>query len=186
MGAGALNPDVAYRKARVAVARALELDSGLAEAHSMLGFLRFMSDFDWAGAEQEFKRALELDPGSADTCDLYAQLCSALERHDEALALQERAHELDPLSQRTDIATTFLRMGRYSEALRAAEDGVAVDPHYARLQATLGWACLKMGMKERGVAALRKAASLSAEGLSFRPSWVRPWRQWARLQRQGR
>jgi serine/threonine-protein kinase len=167
VGAGAVNPDVAYRKARVAVAKALELDAGLGEAHSMLGFLRFMSDFDWIGAEQEFKRALELDPGSADTCDLYAQLCSALERYDETLSLQERARELDPLSQRTDITTTLLRCGRYEEALRAAEGGVEFDPHFARSQATLGWACLKLGMNERGVAALRKAVALAPEGTLF-------------------
>ena len=168
VGAGALTPDVAYQKARVAVARALELDNGLAEAHSTLAFLKFMCDFDWVGAEQEFQQALELDPGSADTYDLYAQLCMALERYEEALALQQRASELDPLAQRSDIATTFLRWGRYEDALRAAERGIEFDSQFARLQATLGWACLKLGMNERGLAALRQAIANSPEETLFK------------------
>jgi serine/threonine-protein kinase len=119
----------------------------------------FSYDFDWVGAEREFQRALELDPGSADTCDLYAQLCSALERYEEALALQERARQLDPLAQRSDIATTLLRSGRYEEALRTIEPMVELDPHYGRGHATLGWACLKLGMNDRGLAALRTAVA---------------------------
>ena len=77
-------------------------------------------DFDWAGAEEEFKLALELSPGAADIYDHYGWLCGALERYDEALALVRRAQELDPLTHRADVATTLLRAGRHEEALQAA------------------------------------------------------------------
>jgi len=166
-GAGAVRPEVAHRRARIAVARALELDNGLAEAHSMLAYLKFMWNFDWAGAETEFRRALDLDPNSADTCDFYGQLCLALERYDEAFALQERARALDPLAQRADVATTLLRLGRYEEALRTIEPIVEVDPNYARGQSTLAWACLKLGMTERGLVALRTAVALSPNETLF-------------------
>src|SRR5207249_2042293 len=64
--AGALRPDEAYARAKQAVAKALELDSGLGDARSVLANLKFRCDFDWTGAEREFKRALELNPSSAD------------------------------------------------------------------------------------------------------------------------
>src|SRR5207249_2280072 len=94
-------------------------------------------------AEQEFKRALELTPNSADTYDLYGRMCLALERNDEALAMERRAQELDPLAHRADVARALLRAGRYDEALQAATHAVELDPHYARAHATLGWARLQ-------------------------------------------
>ena len=161
LGAAAVKPDVAYQRAKVAVARALELDSGLADAHCMLALLKFMSDYDWVGAEREFKRALELDPGSAFTCDFYGQLCMALERYDEAFVLLERARELDPMVRGSDRATLLLRRERYEEARLVAATVIEFDPNFARGHATLGWACLKLGMNDRGVAELRKAVAIS-------------------------
>src|SRR5438093_93972 len=143
--AGALQPDEAYARARDASAKALALDSGLGEAHCMLAFIKAVCDFDWVGAEEEFKRALALTPNSADTYDLYGRMCLALERNDEALAMEQRAQELDPLAHRADVARALLRAGRYDEALQAATRATQLDPHYARPHATLGWASLKHG-----------------------------------------
>ena len=127
----------------------------------MLAFIKAVCDFDWAGAEAEFKRALELTPNSADTYDLYGRMCLALERNGEALAMERRAQELDPLAHRADVARALLRAGRNDEALEAATRAVELDPHYARGHATLGWAYLKKGIVERGVAELETAVSLS-------------------------
>ena len=159
--AGALQPDEAYARARDASAKALALDSGLGEAHCMLAFIKAVCDFDWVGAEEEFKRALALTPNSADTYDLYGRMCLALERNDEALAMEQRAQELDPLAHRADVARALLRAGRYDEALQAATRATELDPHYARAHATLGWAYLKKGITEQGVAELETAVSLS-------------------------
>jgi serine/threonine-protein kinase len=158
---GALAPDQAYRRARDASATALAIDNGLGEAHCMLAYLKAVCEFDWVGAEQEFKRALELTPSSADTYDLYGRLCLALERYDEALEMELRAQELDPLAHRADVARALLRAGRYDEALAEAARTIELDPHYARGHATLGWARLKKGMVEQGLAELEKAVSLS-------------------------
>jgi serine/threonine-protein kinase len=153
--------------ARRAVEQALALDSGLADAHCMLAQLRAVADFDWAGAEAEFKRALELGPSSADTYDLYGRMCATLGRFDEAIAMGARAHELDPLAHRSDLATTFLRAGRYEEALDHAIRGVEFDPHYDRGHATLGWALILNGRQDDGIAALQRAVAMSGNGSTW-------------------
>ena len=158
---GSLRPGEAYARARDASAKALALDLGLGEAHCMLAYITAVCDFNWVSAEQEFKRALELTPNSADTHDLYGRMCLALERNDEALAMERRAQELDPLAHRADVARALLRAGRYDEALQAATHAVELDPHYARGHATLGWAYLKKGIVKQGVAELEIAVSLS-------------------------
>src|SRR2546422_2212755 len=159
--AGAMRPDEAYARAKAASAKALALDPELGEAHCMLAFIKAVCDFDWVGAEQEFQRALELTPNNADTYDLYGRMCLALERSDDALAMERRAQELDPLAHRADVARALLRAGRDGEALAAATRARALDPHYARGHATLGWAYLKKGSGAPGLAELETAVSLS-------------------------
>ncbi|MGH7516885.1 MAG: protein kinase domain-containing protein [Gemmatimonadales bacterium] len=160
-GGGLLGPELAFQEARKAVTKALALDSGLGEAHSVLALLKCVHDFDWAGAEQEFKLALELSPGGADIYDHYGWLCSALERYEEALALVKRAQELDPLTHRADVASTLLRAGRYEEGLQSALRCFEFEPEYARGRSTLGWAYLKNGMPDEGLAQLEQAVRLA-------------------------
>jgi serine/threonine protein kinase/tetratricopeptide (TPR) repeat protein len=165
--AGALPPSEAYPRARATAAKALELDSGLAEAHAMLGFLRFVCDYDWAGAEQDLRRAIELNPNSGTAYDTLGLMLAAMERYDEAMEAQIRAHELDPLAHRLDRATTCLRAGRYSEALDIALRVNELDPHFALARATLGWAYLYTGSPEQGLAELRKAVALAPDSTMF-------------------
>jgi serine/threonine protein kinase/Flp pilus assembly protein TadD len=159
--AGLARPEESYRRGKEAALKALEIDSELGEAHCALGALRFVSDFDWTAAELEFKRALELTPGNADAYDLYGRLCSAQRRFDEAIAMQMRARELDPIAHRVDLATTLLRAGACDEALRWAQRTVEVDPHLARGHATVGWALVKKGLMDEGRVHLETAVSLS-------------------------
>jgi tetratricopeptide (TPR) repeat protein len=165
--AGALPPEQAYPRARTAVAKALELDSELAEAHAMLGFLRYVCDYDWVGAEKELRWAIELNPNSGAAYDNLGLMLAAMERYDEALEVQLRAHELDPLAYRLDPATTFLRAGRYSEALEIAIRVTQIDPHSALARATLGWAYLYNGSAEQGLAELEKAVALAPDSTMF-------------------
>jgi serine/threonine-protein kinase len=166
-GGGGLKEAKAYREAMEAVTSALALDSGLGEAHSVLALLKCVHDYDWVGAEQEFKLALELSPGAADIYDHYGWLCYALERYDEALVLVQRAQELDPARHRADLATTFLRAGRFEEALEAALHCVDFEPELARGRATLGWAYLKNGLPDEGLAQLEKAVALAPDNALF-------------------
>jgi eukaryotic-like serine/threonine-protein kinase len=158
---GAVRPDDAYRRARSALDQALELDSDLGEAHCGLAHVMFLSEFDWDGAELEFKRALELTPNSADSYDLYGRLCSALERYDEAIVLQTRAQELDPLAHRVDVATAYLRASRYDEALQFALRAVEFDPRYSRAHATVAWCLALMGRLDEALVRMRTAVSMS-------------------------
>jgi serine/threonine-protein kinase len=159
-GGGTMREEEAFQEARDAVTKALVLDNGLGEAHSVLALLKCTHDFDWAGSEREFKLALELSPGSADIYDHYGWLCSALERYEEALPLVKKAQELDPLAHRADFATTLIRAGRYQEALESALRCVEFEPEYARGRSTLGWAYIKNGRPDEGLAELKQAVVL--------------------------
>jgi adenylate cyclase len=159
---GAWAPDVAYARATEAATRALRLDPLLGAAHCTMGHLKAVREFDWAGAEESFKRALDLSPSDAHTYNLYGRLCAGLTRYDEAIGLHARARELDPLVHRMDLVTAFLRAGRYDEAVAAAESGVELDPRHGRTRATLGWAYFLSGRQDDGLAQLEQAVSLSA------------------------
>jgi TolB-like protein/Tfp pilus assembly protein PilF len=158
---GGMAPAIAYQRATEAAANALRIDPELGAAHCTMGLLKTVCQFDWVGAEQAFKRALELCPSDADAHDLYGRLCAALERFDEAIALQRRAQELDPLAHRLDVVSTLLRAGRYDEALAGARNAVELDPGHDRGRATLGWALLLSGRRDEGIAELERAVSLA-------------------------
>jgi TolB-like protein/Tfp pilus assembly protein PilF len=160
-GSVAMPPDESLRRAREAVARALAIDGELGAAHCVDAYLKSTADFDWAGAERGFRRAIELDPGNADAYDLYGQMLGACERYDEALMVLKQAQELDPLAHRTDVATALLRAGRSGEALEVALAVVRSNPEYPRAHGILGWAYFKSGREEEGLAALRRAVDVA-------------------------
>ncbi len=158
---GSVHSGEAYLKSKAAALRALSIDSELGDAHCALAVATFVCDFDWASAEREFKRALELTPGSADTYDLYGRFCSSLQRFDEAIALTKRAQELDPLVHKIDLATAYLRAGAYDEAIPELRRAIERDPHNARAHATLAWAYVKQNRFTEGLTGLKTAVSLA-------------------------
>ncbi len=158
---GEMPPDEVFPLAKEAASRAIALDPDLAEAHCMLAYVSMVYEFDWAGAEAHFKRAIALDPNDANAYDLYGRLCSSLERHEEAIALQSRAQELDPIVNKTDVATAYLRAGRYDEAVDFAMRSVSVAPDDARSHFTLGWAYLGQGKRDEAFAEMEHAIKLS-------------------------
>ncbi len=160
---GALAPDEAFGRATGAATTALRLDPLLGAAHCIVGHLKAVRGLDWSGAEESFKRALELSPGDAHTYNLYGRLCAALERFDEAITLHRRARELDPLVHRMDLVTAPLRAGRYAEAIPDAEAAVEIDPAHDRTRATLGWAYFLSGRRNEGLVQLERAVSLSRQ-----------------------
>jgi serine/threonine-protein kinase len=165
---GLIDARTARRETTIAAAAAIGLDPNLGEAHTALGYMKFVLEFDYPGAEAEFRRAIELLPGDANAADLYGRLCAALGRFDEALVFQRRAHELDPLNHRTDVATTLIRAGRYREAEADVLRAVEFDPDNPRARATLGWAYIKQGRMEEGLAELEQAAKLGGDS----PQWL--------------
>jgi serine/threonine-protein kinase len=164
--AGTVAPDDAYARARSAVDSALQLDPDLGAAYITLGMLKAVREFDWAGAEGAFRRALELGPGDADAYDLYGRFLAGVARFDEAIAMLNRAGELDPLTHRIDLATTLLRAGRLDEGIARAEEAAEVSPG-DRASATLGWAYFLAGRHDEGLAELERAVAGSPENLMW-------------------
>jgi TolB-like protein/Flp pilus assembly protein TadD len=164
---GMIGADAARPRATAAVASALRLDPALSEAHTAAGYIKSLWEFDWSGAEAEFRMAIDLSPSNADAYDFYGRLCAAIGRFDEAVELVRRAQELDPLAHRTDLANALLRAGRYDEAVTEAVRAVEFETGNARAHATLGWAYLKQGRSAEGLRELERAVDLSPDTVQW-------------------
>jgi len=135
-----LPPDVAFPKARAAVNRALEIDDTLAEAHASLGHIKFLYDRDWASAEKEFQRAIELNPNYSWTYLLYAFDLLWTGRTDKALNTMKRARELDPLSLSINANLALILFGahQYGQAIEQCRKTLEMDPNFAMARYRLG------------------------------------------------
>lgn len=154
----ALHPHEVYPKARKAAARALELDDGLAEAHTSMGYLK-MNDYDWAGAEEEFQKSVELNPNYATTYHWYSSLLSAVGRNEEAVAAMEKARDLDPISLpiQTDLGLTYYFARQYDRAIEQYKRALDLDPGFTRAYISLSSALALMGKHDEALAEVQKA-----------------------------
>jgi TolB-like protein/DNA-binding winged helix-turn-helix (wHTH) protein/Flp pilus assembly protein TadD len=153
----------AIPKAKQAVQTALQLDDTLAEAHVALGRIKAYYDWDWAGAERELQRAIELSPNSAAAHGEYANYLVTLGRSDQALVEARQARELDPLSRVTHyyVAWALISARRYDEAIEECQH--VVDT-VSEAHDWIGRAYLGKGMHEDAVAEFEKRLSLSRDG----------------------
>jgi serine/threonine-protein kinase len=163
-GHAAIPPKEAFSKAMEAVHTALEIDQSLAEAHTSLGHLK-MHDFDWSGAEREYKRALELNPNYAYTHHLYAHFSALKGEHQEAIISMKHALELDPVSLGTitDLGVLLYYDRQYDEAIAQYQRTLDMDPGYVRAYITLSSAYGQKGMIDEAIAMARKALDLSKD-----------------------
>ena len=123
-----------YATSKALAQKALSLDPETPEAYAALGTVKRIYDWDWAGAEGDFRRAIELNPNYARAHVGYALLLSCLGRGDEALVEIKHAMEIDPLSQ--DVKSGYLTIlegrGEYAEALAQAQENVKFNKEYRR------------------------------------------------------
>jgi serine/threonine protein kinase/Tfp pilus assembly protein PilF len=127
---GHMPPKVANAQAEQATRKALQLDDQLAEAHAMMGALR-AGEFDWQGAELEFNRALELDPGSEDVLKWYDHYyLGPMKRVDEAVAAFLRALEVDPLSPflQSGLGYNYCLKREWNRAIEQCRNAIELDP----------------------------------------------------------
>jgi serine/threonine-protein kinase len=139
---------------------ALRLDDSLAEAHTALAFSMFAYDWNWAGAEQEFQRAIALNPNYAMAHQWYGQLQRCLGRKrwfDEV----NRAGELDPLSVLVIGSGWYLESGQYDLALELTRKKLELYPNAPSLYAALGRVYARKKMYQEAVASLEKSVALS-------------------------
>jgi serine/threonine protein kinase/Flp pilus assembly protein TadD len=151
---GYLPVEPSYREARAAAERALALDPNLAEAHAALGWIQTSYDWDWAGADASYKRALALEPANPAVIWRAASLAAALGRFDEAVALDRRAVELDPLavSAHMYLAEHAYWGGKLDEAVAAANKVVELNPQRPVVHSLLGQIHLAQGQPEQALA----------------------------------
>jgi serine/threonine protein kinase/Tfp pilus assembly protein PilF len=163
-GLSAIPPKEAFSNAMEAVQKALEIDDALAEAHASLAHLK-MHDFDWSGTEQEFKRAIELNPNYATTYHMFAFYFALMERHDESIATIKRALELDPVSLgiKTDLGVLFYFARQYDQAIAQYHKTLEMDPGFVRAYVTLGSAYGQKGMYQEAIDMVQKAIDLSGD-----------------------
>ncbi len=158
----ALPPLEARRRAEEAAVKALELDSTLAEAHSSLGQVKHYN-WDWTGAEQDFKRAIELNPNYANAHNFYASYLMCRGRIDESIAASNRARELDPFSLSVSVQRGFLleNARRYNEAIGQLRAVIAMDPNHYQAYWVLGHTYAANQQFNEAIAAAEKAVELS-------------------------
>ena len=161
-------PKETFPKAKEAVLQALELDPSLPEARALLGYIKTYYEWDWPGAEQEFRKALELRPSNADLHHWYSRYLTTLGRHDEAMAELRRAHELDPLSRllHANLAMILYFARRYDDAIEQLQRTLELDPKFPTAYWGLGLSYEQKGMTREAFTALEKARELSPRSLN--------------------
>jgi tetratricopeptide (TPR) repeat protein len=158
-------PKEALPKARTAAIKALEIDDTLAEAHASLGLIKMYHDWDWAGAEHHYRRALELDPRSVLAHQRYGNYLAMMGRLDESIAILKRGQELDPLSLLTSslIALTLYLSRQYDKSIEQHGRTLDMDPNYLVARVSLGVAYTQKGMYEEAIAEFQKAGDLEGQ-----------------------
>jgi TolB-like protein/DNA-binding winged helix-turn-helix (wHTH) protein/Tfp pilus assembly protein PilF len=159
---GALPPIEGRRRAEEAATKALELDSGLAEAYTALGYINHYN-WNWNAAEQHFKRALDLNPNYANAHNFYASYLMSRGRIDESIAASNRARELDPFSLAISAQRGFLleNARRYGEAIEQLRAVIAMDPNHYQAYWTLGHTYAANKQLDEAIVAAEKAVGLS-------------------------
>jgi serine/threonine protein kinase/TolB-like protein/Tfp pilus assembly protein PilF len=166
---GFLAPKDGFTRAKDAVKRALTLDDQLAEAHTELAADLVFYDWDFAGAEPEYKRAIDLNPNSASGHYLYGSFLSIVGRHAEAVAEKRRARDLEPSSviENFGIGWALCRARQYEQAIESLHQTLEMDRNFGHTYRFLGLAYLQRGMYDEAIGNLKEAVRLAPEHTGF-------------------
>jgi len=164
-----LPPKEAFPKVKEAAEKALEMDENLAEAHIKLAAVKFYYDWDWLAAEEEYKRAIELNPSSANAYEEYGVYLGTMGRHDEAIIEAKRAKKLDPLSldKRSNLAIVLMMARQYDQALEELKKILEMDPNFFVAHVYLALIYRFKGMFNKAIAEIEKVKELSGEKLQM-------------------
>jgi DNA-binding winged helix-turn-helix (wHTH) protein/TolB-like protein/Tfp pilus assembly protein PilF len=161
-GYGLMPPAVAIPKVKAAALKALEIDGTLAEAHLSLGAVAWNYDWDWAGAEREFRRAIELNPHYATAHHYLGEFLTYLGRFDEGWTEIERALEIDPTSLiiNTDAGLVLDYARRNDQAIEQYRKALELDPNFRKARRCLAWSYMTKGRFEAAQAEVEKFRQL--------------------------
>src|SRR5881398_3496155 len=163
-GFGAASPKDSLPQAKAAAEKALELDSTLGEAHASLAQALLAYDFNFAGANREFRRAIELNPNYATAHHWYGEsVLTPLGQFEDGVAELKRALQLDPLSViiNADVGTVLTSARRYDEAIEQLRKTLEMDPSFYYAHYHLGEALEMKGLNEDAVAEYQRAIALN-------------------------
>jgi serine/threonine protein kinase/Flp pilus assembly protein TadD len=166
-----LPPRDAFPRAKTAAIKALRIDETLAEARASLAYVMNGYDWDWKGAGEEFKRAIELKPNYATAHYWYATVhLAALGRLDEAISEMTEAKELDPLSLiiNTNLGWIYYFARRYDDAVEQIHKALRIDENFNVAYFKLGQVYERQGRYEEAIAQYRRAMQLSSN------LWIMP------------
>jgi TolB-like protein/Tfp pilus assembly protein PilF len=160
---GLLPPREAAPKAKNAATKALEIDPTLAEAQTSLGMAKFWFDWDWPGAETEFRRAIELDPRYALGHYWFAVYLGAMGRSAQAIAENRRARELEPFSLTVNayLGVLMYQAGRHDEAIQLVRQALDLDPNFAQARYYLGRNYAAYGKYDEAIQEFERAIHLA-------------------------
>jgi TolB-like protein/DNA-binding winged helix-turn-helix (wHTH) protein/Tfp pilus assembly protein PilF len=163
LGSDVLPASEASSKAHVAANKALELDPAIAEVHAELALVAFYYDWDWTRSEQEFRRAIALNPNYATAHQWYSYYLSAMGRFPEAVAEAKQAQQIDPLSLSisTTLAGRYRDLGQYAQALDVSRRTLEMDPNFVPAHIALGSEYEGQAMWPEAIAEYQKAVDLS-------------------------
>jgi TolB-like protein/DNA-binding winged helix-turn-helix (wHTH) protein/Flp pilus assembly protein TadD len=162
IGSGALPPRQAMPQAKAAAMEAVKLDDNLAEGHTSLANIKQSYDWDLDGAEREFKRALELNPGYATAHHWYAHYFLARDQPEQAVAEIRRAQALDPLSVVINVGVGWClyHARRYDEAIQEYRKALDLNPDFPLTHCTLGMALIQKKSYADALSEFNKANAL--------------------------
>jgi len=160
---GGFPPGVAAARSRVAASKALEIDDNLAEAHTSLAFANLLFDWDWLGAEREFKRALDLNPNCVTGHHWYGLFLALMGRFEEAFVQMKHSLELDPLSLvlNSHVGWFLYYAHRFEQAVGQLRKTLEIDPHFPLTIYFLGLNFLQKGRIDEAIAEFHTAQRLS-------------------------
>jgi serine/threonine-protein kinase len=155
----------AFARGKEAARKAVELDASLAEAHTFLAIARLLHDYDWVGAEQEFRQAIEINPGDAAAHHFYGLFLGAQGRFEAGIQEIRRALELDPLSLETNmmLALQLYYWRRYDEAIEQLRRTLELDSNYFFAEMLLGQVHEQKGRFREAAAAFERARRITGE-----------------------
>ena len=162
-GVGVLPPEEAMPRAEAAAQKAVDLDPTLGGGHASLAMTEFLYRWDWAGAEKEFNRAVELSPNYATAYHWYSHFLMSMGRTGESLLASERAYNLDPLDVEMGVHLMwhYFNARDYDSVLAQGQKNLEISPNFAETYLFIGQAYEQKGMYPQALAELQKGVRLS-------------------------
>ena len=164
--ASIIAPEEAIVKARNSAAKALEIDSALAEVHASVGFFTFYYDWDWTAAEKEFKTSIRLNPNNGLAYSWYSYYLTAMEKYNDAKSILEKARDLDPLSFKiaTDVGFILYYSGDYDMAINELQASLELNSTYGLTHLWLARAYQEKKLYDEAISEYR-------ETMNILPDW---------------